>query len=160
MNSDGFASASVDASNLGERFELTMARAERPTTLDDVVRDRIVQSRTLGEAARSLLGLLMGGYSVWHDGKLLSTRVLVGRIGQLRIVIHTREHGPPHFHVTGPGVDGAFAITDCEHLTGDIGRRELGLIKHWHASARRLLVEVWNESRPSDCPVGPLTEGV
>jgi hypothetical protein len=156
MTAQPFASSRVDGAEPDQRFEYGLIGAARPTTLDDVVRRRIGESATLEQVARCLFSLLTGGYSGWEDGRLLSIRVLVERIGPLRVVIHTREHGPPHFHVVAPGINAAFAITDCALLTGHVGAGDLRLIQYWHAEARPLLVKVWNASRPSDCPVGPL----
>jgi hypothetical protein len=144
----GFASGSADAGTV-HRFTLTMPQG-KAATLDEVVRARIAQSTTLDQAAHSLFWLLSGGHSVWLDGTLNFTRVLVAEVGRLRIVIHTREHGPPHFHVTVPSkdIDASFAIENCGSLAGTISNGDLGLVRYWHASARPLLIQKWNETRP------------
>lgn len=154
----GFASATVESSDAlrPQRVEL---RVGPGATLDARVEARIVASETLEDVARYLKVLLFGGFSVWTDGRLLEPRVFVDTVGSLRIVIHTREHGPPHFHVTAPGIDASFAVEDGSHLTGRIGDKEIRLVQYWHASARPLLVRIWNETRPSDCPVGPIDQG-
>ena len=74
----------------------------------------------------------------------------------LRIVIHTREHGPPHFHVIAADIDATYSIADGSQLYGAISSKDDRLVQYWYASARPLLVKVWNETRPSDCPVGPI----
>ena len=150
-----FASASVDASTARQRFIQRLVGAQRGS-MDDLFQNAIASSDTLEESAGCLLNLLAGGFSVWSDGTLLETRALVQQLGGLKIVIHTREHGPPHFHVMAAGVDATFAIHDCAQLHGTIGGKELGLVRYWHAQARPLLVKKWNETRPSDCPVGPI----
>jgi hypothetical protein len=77
-------------------------------------------------------------------------------LGSLRIVIHPNEHPPPHFHVIGSGINASFAIDNCALLRGDIGSRERQLVEYWHRRGRTRLVDVWNKTRPSDCPVGPI----
>jgi len=123
-----------------------------------MIQRRIIRSETLEEATRCLCGLLAGGFDVAEDGELYETRVLVERFDGLRMVIHTREHGPPHFHVIASGIDASFAIHDCSHLAGSITAKDRRIIEYWHAQARPLLIRVWNETRPSDCPVGPIVE--
>lgn len=72
---------------------------------------------------------------MWTDGRLLNTRALVDAVGTLRIVIHLNEHPPPHFHVTGNGINASFAIDDCALLRADIGSRERQLVEYWQAVA-------------------------
>ena len=124
--------------------------------LDSVVRFRISTATSLGASAECLLLLLSGGYSVWEDGRLYEIRVLVAALNGLKIVIHTREHGPAHFHVSAPGINASFAIEDGRLLEGEIGGRERRLVEDRYASSRPLLVNVWNASRPSGCAVGPI----
>jgi len=124
--------------------------------LDSIVRYRITNSGNLTESAECLLLLLSGGYSVWTDGRLLETRVLVATLNRLKISIYPREHAPAHFHVVAPGINASFAIADCRLLEGAIPGRERRLIEYWHASARPKLIETWNTTRPADCPVGPI----
>ena len=155
---DMFASASVDLQDAGPRFEmLVFEQRARSLGLDEVVRETIETSETLEESAGCLLRLIQGGYSVWTDGRLLETRALVERLGRMKIVIHTREHGPPHFHVEVGEINASFAIDDCRLLHGEVDGRNLGLVRYWHKAARPLLVRKWNETRPSDCPVGPIS---
>lgn len=120
-------------------------------------RARISRSQTLADAAQCLFELLTGGYGVWDDGTLYYVRVLVARVAGLKIVIHTREHGPAHFHVVAGDLNASFSIDTCTLIAGEISGRDRQLVEYWHAAARPLLVKVWNETRPSDCPVGPLT---
>ena len=126
--------------------------------LDSLVRSRIQASSDLQEAAACLRLLMSGGFAVWEDGRLIETRVLVERIDRLKIVIHTREHGPPHFHVSAPGLDAAFSIERCELLFGAVNGKERRLIEYWYKDARPLLIRTWNATRSTDCPVGPIEE--
>jgi hypothetical protein len=125
-------------------------------SLEKLVAVRIQRSETLEEVALCLFRLLDGGYTVWGDGRLLETRVKVGMLHGLRLEIRVREHAPPHFHVVGGGIDASFGIADCRHLVGAISERDVQLVRLWHASARQRLIETWNATRPTDCPVGPI----
>lgn len=150
---EGFASA-VAESRSDRPFHVAMI--EQHATLDGAVQVRIMQAQTLDEAADSLLRLLDGGFAVWRDGNLLETRALVGRLGRLRIIIRSREHAPPHFHVETGDTTASFSILDGSLLSGRIPNRDRDLVGYWYRSARPLLVKIWNQTRPSDCPVGPI----
>ncbi|MBA5608284.1 DUF4160 domain-containing protein [Duganella sp. FT3S] len=115
-------------------------------------------ARTLEESTAVLERLLSGGYAVWDDGSLYSIKQLVARINGLKIEVRSREHAPPHFHVTGGGVNASFAVADCSHLEGTIGGRERQLVEWWYKRSRANLVAAWNQSRPDGCPVGPIDE--
>lgn len=106
-----------------------------------------------------LSSVLSGGVYVYDDGvrrTLIFGRALVDRVRGLRIEIFPREHEPAHFHVTGPNLSASFRISDGSLLNGQVGRREADLIQYWYGFAKPRLVEVWNATRPSDCPVGKL----
>lgn len=119
---------------------------------------RASSAKTLQDSAEVLAFLLSGGFSVWEDGSLYEIRQLVARVDGLRIEVFSREHPPPHFHISGGGIGATFSITDCEHLDGNIGGREKALVKWWYARSRPSLIRAWNESRPSDCPIGIIAE--
>jgi len=123
------------------------------------IENRVVNAKSLTESTEILETLLSGGFSVWEDGSLYEIRQLVERVHGLRIEVFPREHAPPHFHISGGGIDATFSITNCEHLYGKIGRREKALVEWWYGRSRETLITAWNESRPSDCPVGPIVEG-
>ncbi len=113
---------------------------------------------TLDESAYALARLLSSGLSVWQDGSLYFTKQLVDRINGLKIEVYAREHPPPHFHVAGGGVDATFSLVDCAHIEGRISGREEALVRWWYERSRNVLVSAWNQSRPTDCPVGPVQE--
>ncbi len=122
------------------------------------IEDRVIKAKSLEESLEVLEMLLSSGYSVWEDGSLYNIKQLVARVNGLKIEVFSREHPPPHFHISGGGIDATFSITDCEHLQGKIGGRERALVEWWHKRSKPTLVEAWNKSRPSDCPVGPIKE--
>jgi hypothetical protein len=119
---------------------------------------RIVNAASLEEVADVLSDLLSGGYSVWSDGRLYEIRQLVEKVNGLRIEVLSREHAPPHFHVTGGGVDATFSVESGVFLVGRISRRERALVEWWFKRSRPVLVRAWNNSRPSDCTVGYVLE--
>ena len=122
------------------------------------VENKVANCETLKDTVEALEALLSGGFSVWEDGTLYNVRQLVERVNGLKIEIYPREHPPPHFHVLGGDIDASFSITDCSLIKGKIGRRDKELIQWWHNRCRTILINTWNETRPSDCPVGPIHE--
>src|SRR5262249_20450266 len=84
--------------------------------------------------------------------------VLVDRFGGLKIEVFSNEHPPPHFRVRCNGETANYRIDNCEQLNGGLGRhyRE---IKDWHSIHKSKLIQKWNSSRPTDCPVGVYREG-
>ncbi len=147
----------ASASDRPLQFSGVVGQVQR-IDLDSLVRARVHASNDLHEAAACLRLLLSSGFAVWNDGRLIETRVLVARLDRLKIVIHTREHGPPHFHVSAPGLDATFSIEQCELLFGAITGKDRRLIEYWYRHARPLLIRTWNATRSADCPVGPLEE--
>ena len=120
----------------------------------ELIERSIQQAENLDGLAKTLWVLMTGEYSVWEDGTLLRIRQLVGRINGLRIVINANEHPPPHFHVTGGGINASFTIEDCALLAGELDGRRINLVKWWHARAQQNLIAVWNQTRPEGCSVG------
>jgi hypothetical protein len=123
--------------------------------LDRNYEERIAAAPNLPSLAH-ILQELLERCSIWTDGRLLYIKVRVDHVHGLRIDIFPTEHPPPHFHVKAADLDVTFAIEDCRLLHGRIGSRELALIQWWYARSREKLVAVWNATRPSDCPVGPI----
>ena len=147
-------------------WDASPLRGSRPTARSlegamnpyEEIERRASSTKSLQVSAEVLEILLSGGFSVWTDGSLYSIKQLVARVNGLRIEVFSREHSPPHFHISGGGIDATFSISDCEHLSGEIGGREKALVKWWYARSKPSLVRAWNESRPSDCPVGVIEE--
>lgn len=127
-------------------------------TPSNLIEKKVASAKDLPAATEGLAVLLSGGYSVWTDGTLYNIKQLVGRVDGLKIEVFAREHSPPHFHISGGGIDATFSLTDCAHLEGRIGGRERALVEWWYQRSRSTLVRAWNESRPTNCPVGPVLE--
>jgi hypothetical protein len=122
--------------------------------------NRISEFATVEEFEQHLERLFTGGVYIFHDGSRkfpIFGRALVERLNGLRIEIYPREHAPPHFHVRANDIDAAFSIEDGSLLYGSIDRRAQDLIEYWFLKAKPRLIEVWNATRPSDCPVGPIS---
>lgn len=113
---------------------------------------------TLQESADVLSELLEDGCAVWTDGTLYNIKQLVDRVAGLQIQVYAKEHAPPHFHVRSSNVDAVFTVDDCSFIRGNIDRRQQRLVQWWYKRSRPLLVSVWNATRPTDCPVGPIRE--
>lgn len=80
---------------------------------------------------------------------------LVARFHGIKIEVFANEHPPPHFRVKTNAGTGNFSIDTCEPLHGaDAVMRRHREIKRWHEKNRQLLINRWNETRPSDCTVG------
>ena len=142
MQSPRQVNSDVPASNTMNPYEEIESRLESATSLD--------------ELTRVLDILLFEGYSVWSDGSLINIKQLVARVGKLKIAIFPREHPPPHFHVSADNIDATFSLADCSLINGRITGRERNLVEWWYERSRPLLVKTWNETRPTDCPVGPI----
>lgn len=116
------------------------------------------EASSLDDLALVLTELLTGGYSVWINGSLYNIRQLVTRVGALQVHVYADEHPPPHFHVKSPDIDAVFTIDDCTYVRGNIDGREQHLVRWWYDRSRNKLIEAWNSTRPTDCPVGPVNE--
>lgn len=72
------------------------------------------------------------------------------RIGACRIEMYTRDHPPPHFHVTRPEGRAAIAIETLEVLRGDLPVRLLREALAWAQDNRELLRREWESLRPKE----------
>lgn len=82
---------------------------------------------------------------------------IVGFGSGFKMEIFANEHPPPHFHVTYKNEKNAFRISDGNPLHADGLERHFRSIRKWHKAHRADLVAVWNATRPTDCPVGPIS---
>lgn len=77
--------------------------------------------------------------------------------GKLRAEVRATEHPPPHFHITYDGEDASYSIETGLRLPNVQGLERYDKIIHsWWKHRRREIALAWNNSRPSDCPVGPV----
>jgi hypothetical protein len=94
---------------------------------------------------------------VLEDGKRFLTEELVAHLKGLKIQIFSKEHPPLHFRVSYAGETANYSIKDCSQLNGDL-KKWYRNIRLWHSENKSTLIETWNKTRPSDCPVGPYRE--
>lgn len=98
-----------------------------------------------------------GVMEMHSDGTYSSTgqKILVGRIDGLKVEIFANDHPPPHFRVKLQGSTANFRISDggCINGSGEVMRYH-GNINRWWKINKSKLIECWNTTRPSDCPVG------
>jgi hypothetical protein len=73
----------------------------------------------------------------------------------ITVDVRVKEHPPPHFHVKAGNLQASYSIEDFTKLNGNLDRYERA-IRSWWQKNRHTLINVWNASRPSDCPVGPI----
>lgn len=78
---------------------------------------------------------------------------LVDRFAGLKVEVFAREHGMPHFRVKCGEGSANYTIEDCTQLNGAL-QRQYRVIREWHAAHKQKLIDAWNSSRPSDCPIG------
>jgi hypothetical protein len=91
-----------------------------------------------------------------RQGRIFAT-FTVTRVNGILVEIRVREHPPPHFHVSYKGEDASFSVIDCSRLRGVVGlQRFENAVRRWWGRNQMLLIEKWNNSRPTDCSVGPI----
>jgi hypothetical protein len=75
--------------------------------------------------------------------------------GKITAHVNSDEHPPPHVHIKYSGEEARFRIDNGERLPQDKDLTKYqGTIRKWIIGNQRLIIVAWNESRPSDCPVG------
>lgn len=80
----------------------------------------------------------------------------VDYIGNLKIVINSDEHSPPHFEVRMGNTKACFRIDNGSHFKGEINNGDLRKIQGWYKLKKNQikLIKMWNDSRPYGCEVG------
>jgi len=75
----------------------------------------------------------------------------------LKIEIYSKEHPPPHFHVISGNKKASFEIDNCSLMVNSgFDGRKIRNIEEWFKRSRNKLIEVWNNTRPTDCVVGKI----
>ncbi len=117
-------------------------------------------AESLEDIAENLTAFIADACYILEDeeGKpfIVEARQLFDSIGGLKIELYAKEHAPPHFHVKGNNIDASFVIESCELLNGSISTKDRKKIEYWHKYSKPKLIEFWNKTRPSDCPVGSI----
>lgn len=95
-------------------------------------------------------------YHVYPDSKSGMTEFLYPKVVEAKLEIFSDEHPPPHFRVSYGGSSANYKISDGTRLKNN---REIEIkdrkVMGWWKQHRVELAELWNSSRPTDCPVGP-----
>lgn len=95
-------------------------------------------------------------YELEGEQHLITIKALVDRYCGLRIMVYPNDHPPPHFHVKSGDVDASFRIDNCDLLKGKVPVNAEKKIRYWHKRSRPVLEKAWNQTRPTDCTVGPI----
>ncbi|KAB7764003.1 MULTISPECIES: DUF4160 domain-containing protein [unclassified Xanthomonas] len=128
--------------------------------LDDIKPHKEWSTGQLQELAESLERDFQQGYVIEETEKgtlRISFEHAVGRLGKLKFEVFSKEHAPPHFRVTYGDESANFSIRDCTKLNGGLNQYEKN-IAIWHRENKQAIIDRWNATRPSDCPVGPYVE--
>ncbi|MFA8443754.1 DUF4160 domain-containing protein [Yoonia sp.] len=106
-----------------------------------------------------LLGPIVDIDESGNDDKRMLMEVYVAHVKAAKVEVFSREHPPPHFRVLYQGSSANYEISDCTRMngSGQVLRFEKN-IKKWWKKNKEKLIEIWNERRPSDCPVGEYRE--
>ena len=93
----------------------------------------------------------------FYNGKIVEAKALVDKINNIKIMIYSKEHPPPHFHIISNEKKASLAIDDCRILENNgFKQNEIKRIKEWFLYSQEKLIEVWNKTRPDDCIVGKI----
>ena len=110
-----------------------------------------------GDAHTALAESLIQGPIFNDAGQRLLTERQVDRLGSLKIEVFSNEHPPPHFRVIYNGETANYTIAGCVQMNGGLKNFRRNIVQ-WHASNKQVLIDAWNESRPTGCPVGEYVE--
>jgi len=79
----------------------------------------------------------------------IQIKELVDTIRNMRIIIYSNDHGPPHFHVVSKdnSIDAKFRIKDCVQISGEINSKDLKRIQAFHADMKtqKVMEMIWNK---------------
>ena len=124
----------------------------------EFVAKKIEGAQSLEESSKWLAILCSDDCEIGENGilTLYGRRHLVENIDGLQVTVRSNEHPPPHFHVTGQGIDASFTIETGAHMKGKATAKQLRAVSFWYSRSRLLLVKTWNKTRPSNCNIGPI----
>jgi hypothetical protein len=86
-------------------------------------------------------------------------KVLVAKVGGVKVEIFSNEHPPPHFRVKFQGSTANYTIRDCTRIngSGEVVRYEHNIVMWWKSNKQKL-IDIWDKMRPTNCPVGAYQE--
>jgi len=104
-----------------------------------------------------LVRAILNGIPFEAQGIVLPEKRIGCIDNKIKIEIRHREHAPPHFHVIIDDSDYSISIMTGELIQGEIKNKiHRTAINEWYNRNKELLIKAWNESRPTDCPVGKI----
>jgi len=76
----------------------------------------------------------------------------------IMILMHWRDHAPPHFHAMYQGFEAVIDIRSLQVTRGSIPNRALALVKEWASTRQTELLEDWDlcMKKQSPKPIDPL----
>lgn len=82
----------------------------------------------------------------------------ISRFYGIRVLLHARDHSPPHFHAQYEGLDVAVHIRTLAVMEGGLRARAMGLVLEWAQLHRAELLAAWDALRDGRSPgrVAPL----
>ncbi|MDA3859653.1 MAG: DUF4160 domain-containing protein [Melioribacteraceae bacterium] len=104
-----------------------------------------------------LFDSLSHGPIIDENGKRSPIIKQVDRFNGYKIEIFSNEHPPPHFRVKFSGETADYRIKDCEQISSGLDHHSKN-VKEWHKKNKNKLIECWDSTRPTDCPVGKYKE--
>jgi hypothetical protein len=70
----------------------------------------------------------------------------------VRIVMHLRDHAPPHFHAVYGDDEASIDVRTLEVIAGHLPRRALSLALEWASNHHEELLENWNRCAKKQPP--------
>jgi hypothetical protein len=67
----------------------------------------------------------------------------LARFGNIRIVMFSDDHNPPHFHVVAGEREAMIALSNLRVIQGRLRRGELDVALGWAAQNREFLRDEW-----------------
>jgi len=97
-----------------------------------------------------LLRIHLDSSKVLRDGSLIKIKRYIGSVDDLRIIVQTGDHPPPHFHVKSRqrGIDARFRLDTLELINvkkGSIKSRDIKKIKNFFETNPSILQKLKDE---------------
>ncbi len=124
---------------------------------DDEIREWVVnfEDDSLSDLKLGLLMADIRSQESYNSSVSPMKELVLDRIRAVKIEIFADEHPPPHFRVKYNETTANFNICDCMKTKGEIKPSHQKIIeKWWRKGGKQKLIDTWNRTRPSDCPVG------
>jgi hypothetical protein len=104
---------------------------------------------TVDKILTNLLNKAFDSQISYYKGKQIEKKELIEVINNLRVEIYSRDHNPPHFHITSNDnvINAKFLIKDCSLYEGSIGRKDKKKVEEWynHIKTQLILQQVWDK---------------